>query len=234
MTITDSIVFCLTIFFIIRGASRGFMKSLLGPISIIVATALSILYYNVTKNMMISLLIGVFGPFLLSFILQFLLQSWAVFTNTQIKPNFLSRLSGSIITLAWGWVFIIFTLILLSLLPIWNKSLKALHKDVLGSASYSFAKPLGDIFFIPPKQSTEATPTVATNTDVKSLADDPRFQKILQDPDIQAEINAHDFVKLMSNPKMMELTREIMNDPVTMKKVLSIYSSQKQPPVNTP
>ena len=32
----------------------------------------------------------------------------------------------------------------------------------------------------------------------------------------------------MSNPKMMDLTQQIMSDPATMKKVMALYSSQAQ------
>ena len=69
----------------------------------------------------------------------------------------------------------------------------------------------------------------ASSNDAKSLAEDPRFQKVLQDPDIQKEIDAHDIVKLMSNPKMMDLIQQIMSDPATMKKIMALYSSQAQP-----
>jgi len=233
MTTTDDITLLLSIFFIFRGSSRGFIRSLLAPFSIIVATILSILYYQITKDMVLSLLIGLFGPMLLSFLLGMLLKSWAVATNTDIKPNFLSRLGGAFLTLVWGWVFIAFTLILLALLPPWGRGLTMLRNDVTRSISYSIVLPFKESIFPSPSKNVANITTATTVTNAKSLADDPRFQKVLQDPDIQNEIAAHDFARLMSNPKMMELTKEIMNDPATMKKVLAVYSSQKQPLTTT-
>ena len=63
-----------------------------GPFSIIVATIISIVYYQITKDLIISLLIGLIGPLLLHLLLKFLLKTWAKATNTDIKPDFLKPL----------------------------------------------------------------------------------------------------------------------------------------------
>ena len=138
ITMTDTAVLILSIFFLIRGASRGFINSLLIPFSIIVATIISIIYYQITKEMIVSLLIGLIGPLLLNLGIRVLLKKLAKATNSEIKPNFWSRLGGACLTLAWGWVFIIFALILLVSLPTWGNTLTAIHNDVIKSASYSF------------------------------------------------------------------------------------------------
>ena len=115
MAITDLITFSLSLFFIIRGSSRGFMRSLINPFSIIATTILSIIYYQNTKDMLISMLIGSIGPIVLTFFLKSILSTFSTATNTDIKPNFLSRFGGALLTLIWGWAFIVFTLILLAL-----------------------------------------------------------------------------------------------------------------------
>ena len=136
MAYTDFITFFLSIFFLVRGASRGFIRSLMIPISLIIATIISVIYYQITNGMIISLLIGLLGPFLIHLLLKFILRTVAEATNTVLKPNFLSRLGGAILTLAWGWVFIVFTLILLAVFPPWGGVLTAVHNDVTSSASY--------------------------------------------------------------------------------------------------
>ncbi len=229
MAATDFITLFLSILFLVRGASRGFMNSLIGPFSIIITTIISIIYYQTTKDMIASVSLGLIGPLLLIPLLKFLLKKWAKSTNREIKPDFLSCLAGSILTLIWGWVFIIFTLILLTVLPPWGEPLTAVHNDVANSFSYLIADPLEKVLFAPSKQNAAALVNEASNPDAKSLAQDPRFQKILQDPEIQKEIDAHDIVKLMGNPKMMDLVQQIMSDPATMKKVMALYRSQAQP-----
>lgn len=210
----------------IRGASRGFMHSLLGPFSIIVATIISIIYFQNTKDVIISLLIGLIGPLLLHLLLKFLLRAWANATNTNIKPNSLSRLGGALLTLAWGWIFICLILIFLTILPPWGKTMTIIHHDITGSASYGqIAQPLEKIFYAGPKQTTLSTKDADANINPQSLADDPRFQKVLKDPDVQKAIDAHDLGKLMSNPKIMALTQQIMTDPETLKKVMAIYKT---------
>lgn len=228
MTVTDSAVLILSIFFLLRGASRGFMNSLIGPFSIIAATIISIIYYQATKNIIISLLIGLAGPLLLNLLFKFLLKSWAKVTS----PSFLSRIGGAILNLIWGWVFIFLTLILLTVLPPWGETLKAIQHDVTKSRSYLIAKPFENTFFAAPQQNATPVTRRSLRNDAKSLAQDPHFQKILRDPEIQKDIDTHDFAKLMSNPKMMGLVQEIMNDPATMNKVLAIYRSQVQPAKN--
>jgi len=231
MALTDIAALILSILFLVRGASRGFMNSLTGPFSIIVTTILSILYYQTTKDLITSLLIGLIGPLFLNLLLKFLLKTWAKATNTETKPDFLSRLWGSVLTLIWGWVFIIFTLILLTVLPPWGETLTAIRNDVTKSASYLITKNLEKTLFANSKQNVlsfgDKDHEVETlgSSDAKSLAEDPRFQKILQDPDIQKEIQAHDLVKLMGNPKMMDFVQQMMNDPATMQKVLNLYKT---------
>ena len=230
MAVTDIATLILSIFFLVRGALRGVMNSLISPFSIIVTTIISIIYYQITKDVIISLVLALIGPLLLSLLLKFLLEIWVKTTYRDIKqPGFLSRLGGAVLTFSWGWVFIILTLILLTILPPWGKTLTAVHDDVSNSTSYIYAaKPLEERFFAAPKQNAAALTGEASGSDVKSLAEDPRFQKILQDPDIQKEIDAHDIVKLMGNPKMMDLVQQIMNDPATMKKVFALYNSRAQ------
>ena len=233
MGLTDCAIFILNIFLVIRGSSRGFMRSLLGPFSIIVATIISIIYYQITKDIILSLVIGLIGPIFLHLFLKNLLKAYAKATNTEIRPDFLSSLGGVILTLIWGWVFIIFTLLLLALLPPWGKTLSAIHNEVIDSGSYHLIKPLGDSFFAPSKQDVSAAASSSAANDAKSLADDPRFKKVLQDPEIQKEINNHDMVHLMGNPKMIALTQQILSDPATFKKIMAIYNSQTQSQANS-
>jgi len=209
MAVTDLVTLFLSIFLLIRGASRGFMNSLLGPFSIIATTIISIIYYQKTQELIISLIIGLAGPLLLSFLLRFLLKSWAAATQTDSKPDFLSRLGGAALTLSWGWVFIIFTLILLAMLPPWGATWTTARHDVIRSRSYAAVKPWQDIFFAASQKDASAA--------AKSLARDPRFQKVLHDPETQKEIQAHDVIKLLNNPKIIGLTKQIMNDPAALK-----------------
>ncbi len=235
MTVTDILTLILSIVFLMVGASRGFLQSLMGPVAMIVATIISIIYYQCTANIVVSLLIGLLGPILISLILKFLLRTWTVVTNSDIKPDALSAMAGAVLTFIWGWIFIIFTLILLTVLPLWGDAFTAIHRDVAKSSSYAMASHVEDRLFSGSKQNVTAVASVASAADAKSLAQDPRFQAVLQDPDIQKDIEAHDIVKLMRNPKMMKLVQQLMSDPVAMKKLMALYRTQsQQQPIKNP
>ena len=246
MADTDFITAYLSIFFMIHGASRGFMRSFLIPFSIILGTVISIIAYQITKEMALSLLLGISGPLLLHNYFKKLLKKWATATNTDIKPNFLSRSSGIILTLAWGWFFIIFTLIMLAVLPPWGKGLSAVRQDVSQSASYHYiAKPMGmnffntitaddpflskriiNFFFGVSTPPLPPSPPSSAGHDLKNLSEDARFQNVLKDSEVQKEMEAHNFVKLMSNPKVIDLSQQIIRDPATLKEVMALYSNQ--------
>ena len=228
MTATDFIIVVLSIFFLSRGSARGFMRSLLGPFSLIIATIVSILYYQSTKDLIASLLIGLLGPLILHLILKFLLKTFAKITNTDVGPGFLSSLGGALLTLIWGWVFVILTLILLTLLPAQGPAMTILHNDITSSFSYKITVPYVERFFPALKGMSPDTKNVTSKSDAQSLAQDPRFQKILQDPEVQKEINDHDIAKLVSNPKMMALNQQILSDPEMFKKVMAVYRNQTQ------
>jgi len=230
MTLTDFIVLVLSIFLLARGAARGFIRSLLAPASLIITTILSILYYQETHDLVVSLLLGLLGPILLHLLLKFLLKTFAKATNTDVSPGFFSSLAGGVLTLAWGWVFIALTLILLALFPVKEKPLTTLHKDLTDSIAYKTTAPWVGTF-IPVAQEKSADNThLSSTSDAQSLAQDPRFQKVLQDAEIQQEITNHDMGKLLSNPKIMALTQQIMTDPEMLKKVMAVWQSQQKSP----
>lgn len=220
MTITDFIILIVSILCLARGAERGFMRSLMIPVSLIIATIISVLYYQITQDLIVSLLIGLLGPILLHYLLKFLLKIFAKATNTDVGPGTLSSLAGAVLTLVWGWVFIVLTLTLLALFPAKKEPLITLRNDVTGSIAYKNIAPWVE----------KLLPLSKEKSDVQSLSQDPRFQKILQDAEIRQEINDHDMSKLMRNPKIMALTQQIINDPQMLKKVLAAWKNQANGP----
>ncbi len=228
MNTTDLIVLGCAALLIWRGASRGFVRSILGPICLILATLLATYYFNSTKNIVISLLIGLFGPMALHFFLSNYLKLWHGMTNPEWKPNPLSRLSGALLTLIWGLVFIGMTLVLLTLIPPFADGIKQISQNVRSSISYSLIKPF--IQATPPAKTSATTSQSANNNDIAQIANDPRFQEVINDPEIQRAIENNDFAKLMSNPKIMSLTQSLMQDPEMIKKLMTMHSQLQQNP----
>ncbi len=219
MTITDCIVLGCSVFFIIRGASRGFLRSILGPFSLIIATILSTVIYQTTHNVVLALMIGLFGPMAIQFLIGHFLTIWHQFIQTEWKPSPLSAVAGAVLTLIWGLSFVLITVVLLSLVPPMMNGVKPMHDDIHRSMTYQCLKPL-----LPWNNKNTAMPAAASmagNPALSSLAQDARFAALMQDPEIQKAVDSKDYSKLFSNPKIMALTQELMSDPNMIKKLMA-------------
>jgi hypothetical protein len=211
MAVTDICLFLIEALALLRGASRGFARSVIGPCSLIIATGLAFLYYKVTKDIGVSLAIGVLGPVALSLILKMILGS--INASGKINPGFFSRLAGSAITAAWVAVLVLPIIFVLTFLPPIHPSITALRKDIHRSFSYSLLTP-----FIP------AEPAIGHADAVKDLREDQRMQALLKDPAIVRAIQRKDYAALISNPKITESVQ----DPQFIQKLLSAYRQIQQ------
>lgn len=219
MTITDIVTILLSIVLILSGFNRGFLNSLLGPISLIIATILSIIYYKATNDVPKSLCIGLFGPFILGWFLRSCVNSWFSLSGAQGSPSLLSRIAGALLTLSWGMVMFIISVLLLAIIPPVNKPLDYLYRDIHNSHFYQLIKFL----------DAYAADKPTSQTDLNALSEDKRIQDVVNDPSIREAINKKDYSALMSNPKIAAL----IQDPTLMKKMLGAYRQMMQERMNS-
>lgn len=228
--VTDIFLCFFVIFQMLRGASRGFWLSLFDPICMILATITAYFYFKMTDNIPVALLIGIIGPiFLYSIVKAFIL----FFMTTEEKkksPSTLSRILGLLITTAWGLIFILPILIIMTLFPPMNPLLKSITGDVNRSVIISsLNKPLQEKFMKSTNdQETLALPDVHINA--QAFADDPRIKEIYEDPQIKQAIEEKNFLALMNNPKIVKLAQ----DPEFIQKVLLELKRKKEDGVDAP
>ncbi len=224
MTITDIIILTCCAFLIWKGMLQGFLGSLLGPLGLILGSVISFVYYSLTKNLLISLCIGLLGPFILTWVFRMFLHS---LRNPNKELSMLSQFSGALLSLTWGLTIIIITLLLLTLIPpIKNPLVQKIYKDIHASFFYSLIKPLN------PLKSTDS-PIVDKKTsqkNIEELSKDKRIQEIINDPTIADAIKRKDYASLISNPKIAEL----MKDPQLIKKMLAVNKDRADQPKNAP
>ena len=224
---TDFIVFLCLIFFIWRGASRGFFRSLIGPISFIAATAVALFYYKSTKNIPVSISIGLFGPVVLNWLGTNIFRSFS--DNTQ-KPSMFSCLLGALITSIWGMFIILPVVFILTLVPPFHPSIVPIIKDVKQSHTLALVTPFVKYFGIPalPTTMTSGTSTASTSNapapSMEAIAQTPQMQEIINDPQIMTAIEKKDYGALLSNPKIMAMAQ----DPEFVKKILGAYGQLQQ------
>lgn len=221
---TDILLCFFVIFQMLRGASRGFWLSLFDPICMILAAGTAYLYFKITDNIPIALLIGIIGPIFLYSIFKAFLLFFMTTEEKKKSPSSISRILGLLITTAWGLVFVLPILIITTLFPPMNPLLKSITGDVNRSIIISsLNKPFQEKFMKPSsKNETMSLPDV--NINVNTLADDPRIIEIYEDPQIKKAIEDKNFLGLMNNPKIVKLAQ----DPEFIQKVLLELKRKKE------
>ena len=90
----DLVVLLLLLFYAYRGWRKGILRSLIGPVSLIICGLIGIIHYDLNKNMITSLSIAIGGTFVLTIILSIIL-------DTELADIFKSLVSSSIISPAY-------------------------------------------------------------------------------------------------------------------------------------
>ena len=209
-----------------RGAANGFLWSVAGPIAFMAATALAFLYYNATQNLLVSLTIGLLGPFLLQWFFVFLMRSFGLMGSD--KPSTISSLGGAVVTFAWGMLFVLPVIWMVTWMPAVTPQMETWRKYVQQSYTFQLSQPLIQPLFrtfginIPPPASVSpaSPPAPGTPSGLEALSQDPRMQSLLQDPDMAQAISSHNYAALISHPKFQELIK----DPAFIQKIMTLYS----------
>ncbi len=136
--ITDYIAAAVLLFFFFTGWRKGFFKTILGPITMIVGCVMGYLYYQKTHNMAVSLGICIIGPFMINFLVSLVLKIWHKAVNDDAPLALMSRLFGGAFSLFWGSCYLVMTLILIGIVPIRIGWFEKVQDDVLASKSYAF------------------------------------------------------------------------------------------------
>ncbi|MBF0490747.1 MAG: CvpA family protein [Candidatus Omnitrophica bacterium] len=226
MTITDTIALICCLFLVFKGASQGFLASLLGPLALILGSLVSYVYYLMTNNMIVSLCIGLFGPMVLAWTFRFILRSWNRTNNPDSQLSLISRLAGALLSMSWGMTILVITILLLTFVPPINKPLEQVSKDIHNSEIYGLIKPF-DHTNKPSNNSkpvSEETRKAMAQKKMQELSKDERIQALIHDPVIAEAIKNKDYTALISNPKVTAL----MQDPELLKKMLSLYKDMPQ------
>lgn len=224
----DSIVSALLLYFLYRGWAKGFLRTLIGPISLIVACIAGIIYYSSTHNIMAGILIGVLGPILLNILFSISINIWHQTVNVNRPLSYASRLLGSGFSLVWGSLHLALMIILLFMIPLDFPWLRHLREQVLLSRSYAVIQQQTKTIL--PVESLNAPQLLEMLRDpahlekvhsleeYKTLMEEKVIMDILSDEDILRYIEDKNFSQLMTNPKVQSL----LENPEVLKKVFDL------------
>ncbi|VAW11774.1 hypothetical protein MNBD_BACTEROID05-1171 [hydrothermal vent metagenome] len=228
---TDIIVAAFLCIFFLRGWFRGFVKSILGPLSLVAGTFLAYGYYAKTNKVIIALCISLFGPFIIQILLSFVFKIFNKILKNDSKPSMISGLIGGSISTLWSGAMLSLTILLIAFIPENFPKIKPIQEDVLQSISYkNIHKIAGDkipsasldvkeisAIFENPKKLKK----LQSSKEYENLMEDTKFRDLMSDKKIQKDVEDKNFVALLKNPKM----QAIMKDKNLVKK---LFEFQKQ------
>ena len=210
----------------------GFAQTVLGPVALIIGTALSYFYYILYHNLIIATAIGIVVPIILNIIFS-MTFGMILLGNDKKNYSILSRFCGALINTFWGEFLLITGLFLILLVPLKLPAIETAQSDIQQSLTYAQVKiTLNQIFkkdftnaFDPSKlmvlSDPKALETLGKTKEFKEVLADPHVQELLNDPQVTQAIEQKDIGKLLQNPKFINLTK----DPALLKKFLSLYSA---------
>jgi len=217
-TTTDLVVLLLLIFYIYRGWRKGILRSLIGPVSLVICGMIAMIHYDLNENMITSLSIAVGGAFILTILLSVVLSLMRLTVDKEYRDYVFwgSRLLGSIFNLVWKGALLGFFLIALSLIPSNLFGLQKAHDDIVGSFSYSVAHRLTSSIK-PTKELMETFDLIndshymdklAETDEYEQLMNDEKIQELREDPEIAKMMDEKNISGLMSNPKIIEMLQD--------------------------
>ncbi|MBI3617764.1 MAG: CvpA family protein [Candidatus Omnitrophica bacterium] len=227
-SITDSIVLALTLYFLYRGWSQGLLRTLAGPIALIVGCLGAFIYYAQTRNIIVAFIISIAAPLILNIFFSLALAVWHKMTKTENPISPLSRFLGASICALWGGINILLFIVLVALIPLNTSWIERIRQDIFNSVTYSLADQWTKRL-VPGKsidirsvsqvlKNPEQMQNLQSSAEYKAAWEDKTLQKLLADEEIMRDIRNKNFAKLLANPKMQAM----MKDPALVKKILDL------------
>lgn len=232
MNIIDWIILGWTAYLILRGWSQGWLRSLIGPFSLILSLIIAYQFHQHGHGLTKAFLIASFGPILFPWILGFIFKWCNKRFCGDSKPNVMSRFLGVGISVLWGSLFWMICAALLLILPSGLPGLTKAQTALRSSTLYKTVEPaitpfLPQIKIQKPRQPViSLSPgsfhsTMAEKPEVQALMNHPKMQAVLEDPEIAQAIEEGQYHKLLTHAKFRELTQ----DEDLLKDVMAVYTS---------
>ncbi len=239
-TITDGVVLVLLLYFWITGWRKAFLRSLLGPVSLLLCLYTAWGYFLKTHNIFISVNISFFGPFVINFLGSALIRfidEADVWGRIQLPGT---RWLGAFVNLLWGSVMAGIMVILIALSPSFLFPSAKIQSDVLHSktfallshrlqrylppvnvrpvspAQYAGPAPGGETALPSGAQSLPAQPELIP--EAQALLQDERVKALMSDPDVVDLIAEKNYMGLLENPNF----RKILEDPQLIMKFMDV------------
>lgn len=223
--LVDLFFITLILFSALTGLKNGLLKALIGPSALVMATIGSILYYSISKNIIMASIFGLFGPFVLHIAFQIL---WKIFASKE-SPTLQSRIGAGIVLSIWNYLLWGMVLVTIGLFPEHNALISQTKAYLKTSQTYQTLNKLTNTFI--PLESLNSNNIFAISQDpakleelqgsleFKDLMENVKFQNVVEDKTTMRQIQDKDILGLIKNPKVLE----IMEDPKLLKQFVDLH-----------
>ena len=225
---TDSVVLALTLYFLYRGWSRGLLRTLVGPIALLLGCVMAAIHYSQNHNIIMALAISIVAPIILNLLLSFVLAVWQKTVNADKPVSPVSRAWGAGLCALWGGINLLLIIVLIALIPSNASWIESVRQDIFDSGTYSLVDQWAKHLI--PKKSIDIRAISQTlkdpgqiqrlqsSAEYQAVRDDKTIQTLLTDEEIVRDIRDKNFTRLMANPKM----QAVIKDPELVKKILDM------------
>ena len=228
--LTDIVVRALILYFLYSGARKGFLRALADPVALILGALVALVYYVITKNLVIAILIATFGPFVLNLCFSSALKVWHITILQNKPPSFPSRIGGAALCLLWRGMHLAILLHFIALAPIppnmeW---FVGVQNNVKHSSSYRLVARWGADNLSSSSLSLEKLTTLIQDPkklrillkmpEFQAIIQDERFQSLFADPRVYESIKNKRLNELLADPRL----KDIVQDPKFLKKFLAL------------
>jgi uncharacterized membrane protein required for colicin V production len=246
MNLSVDIIFLLAgIFFFLAGLSKGFLKTIIGPLALVLGTGMGFMYYQKTGDWAAAFVISFFGPITIKVGFWLFRAMLPTPKPEEQRALTLGKIAGGVFNLLWGWGIMAIIIMFLTMIPgewIW---LKKVQTNILQSNTYAwinkqthyiFQKGRDNIlsvltFWTTPGQSAK----MAEMPEYQELIEQDKVQTILDDENLLLKLQDHNPLTALRDPKIQalikdkDLVKQILNLQMKM-----INSPQKSVTVEPP
>lgn len=225
---TDYVVLISIIYFFYKGWKKGVLRTLLGPISLVIGGYVGFAHYQKTQDMITGLLICIISPFILTILGSAILKIWHSAVEKKDYIPTPSRFIGGIFSALWGSTYLIMMLVMIAIIPAKFEWFEPIQKNVAMSNSYIFVnewlskkvpaasfdiKKLTSAF-----EDPETLRRVESTKEYNDLMSDPNLKEIFTDEETAKQIEEKNYTQLLSNSKI----QAVFQDEALLKKVFAL------------
>jgi hypothetical protein len=215
--ITDYVVLAAVLLFGFLGARKGVLKTILGPISLLITSLFAFIYYKTTDDLTVTLVIAILGPFVLKLLFSLIIAIFNKIANKKEKISVPGQLLGALISIIWSVTILVFSIYLATLIPLNNPLINKVQNDIFSSRTYALLNKLtGNKASSSAKKMSRLTDALKDPESLKKLEVSPEylklkqneiFQELLKDEKTVKQLQEKNIAALMQNPKIQELLK---------------------------